>query len=215
MRNIRVKVYNDKERDAVLKNFGELGCKWRGGQDAMKYEPRENYPYYLLRYNGRIEYGQMKHSKLSAVCKTIPAERFIKGMKKITIVSDGKTVTATDEKGRKGIAKCSPEDKFSIGYGAKLAIERLDDIKVGDEVVVTDTGKCYRLFAKFFDIYGIDVYTAARYCYGTCVPDKMNGRVLAVHPHPDHNDTIAVVEKITKTGRASVYLVSTEGLKRV
>ena len=212
MRNIKVKVNNDKERDAVLKNFGELGCKWLMGPDAMEFKPRGKYPYYLVRRNGRIGYNEWTALD---ICKTIPVERFMKDMKKITIVSDGKTVTATDEEGRKGIAKCSPEDKFSIGYGAKLAIERLDEIKVGDEVVVTDTVLCYNLFAKFFDIYGIDVYTAARYCYGTSVPYKMNGRVLAVHPHPDHNDTIAVVEKITKTGRASVYLVSTEGLKRV
>lgn len=214
MRNIRVKVSNDKERDAVLKNFGELGCKWIGGQDAMEFKPIQEYPYYLVRYDGRIEYGLIGYCEQEN-CRTIPAERFMKDMKKITIVSDGKTVTATDENGRKGIAKCSPEDKFSIGYGAKLAIERLDEIKAGDEVVVTDTGKCYRLFATFFGIYGIDSDTAALYCYGACVPDKLNGRVLGVHPHPDNNDTIAVVEQINKYGRGSVYLVSTEGLKRV
>lgn len=215
MRNIKVKVHNDKERDAVLKNFGELGCKWRAGQDAMEFKPKEKYPYYLTRYDGRIEYGRIKFSEQLEDCKTIPAERFMKGMKKITIVSDGKTVTATDEEGRKGIAKCSPEDKFSIGYGAKLAIERLDEIKVGDEVVVTDAGLCYTTFAAFFDIYGIDVDTAARYCYGTRVPDKMTGLVLAVHPHPDQNNTIAVVERITTRSRGRVYLVGTEGLKRV
>lgn len=211
MRNIKVKVNNDKERDAVLKNFGELGCKWLMGEDAMEFKPRQKYPYYLVRRNGRIGYSEGTNNY-----KTIPVERFMKDMKKITIVSDGKTVTATDEKGRKGIAKCSPEDKFSLGYGAKIAIERLDEIKVGDEVVVTDAGKCYCTYATFFDIYGIDVYTAARYCYGTSVPDKLKGRVLAVYPHPDTNDTtIAVIEKITMIGRGRVYLVGTEGLKRV
>lgn len=38
--------------------------------------------------------------------------------------------------GRKGIAKCSPEDEFDFGIGAKLAFERLTGTNTGE----TDSG---------------------------------------------------------------------------
>lgn len=47
-------------------------------------------------------------------------------MDKIEITVDGnKTVAKMG--GRKGVAKCAPEDKFDIFVGAKLALERLEE----------------------------------------------------------------------------------------
>lgn len=47
----------------------------------------------------------------------------------ITITSDGKTTTAVftvdGREVKKGIAKCSPEDKFNFKVGAELALERM------------------------------------------------------------------------------------------
>ena len=48
---------------------------------------------------------------------------------KVVILRNGNTVTATQyvdgEKRGTGVAKCSPEDSFDFGTGAKLALERL------------------------------------------------------------------------------------------
>lgn len=47
-------------------------------------------------------------------------------MDKIEITVDGnKTIAKMG--GRKGVAKCAPEDKFDIFVGAKLALERLEE----------------------------------------------------------------------------------------
>jgi hypothetical protein len=47
----------------------------------------------------------------------------------ITITSDGKTTTAVftvdGREVKKGVAKCSPEDKFNFKFGAELALERM------------------------------------------------------------------------------------------
>lgn len=44
---------------------------------------------------------------------------------------------------RKTIVKCSPEDKFDIGEGIKVAMQRLledDEIRVGDTVKIVNPG---------------------------------------------------------------------------
>ena len=63
-----------------------------------------------------------------------PIEEETKGAKemketKVVILRDGNTVTAAQYidgvKVNTGVAKCSPEDSFDFGTGAKLALERL------------------------------------------------------------------------------------------
>ena len=68
----------------------------------------------------------------------------------IVIASDGKTTTAWLKQGEKtvktAIAKCSPDDEFSLEIGAKLALNRLfeaecvkqDHYKVGDKIKLKD-----------------------------------------------------------------------------
>lgn len=57
------------------------------------------------------------------------AEESTKPKHSITITSDGKTTTAVftvdGREVKKGIAKCSPEDKFNFKTGAELALERM------------------------------------------------------------------------------------------
>ena len=51
----------------------------------------------------------------------------------IRIYCNGKKVIAENtETGKKGIARCCPEDEFDFDYGAKLALRRLTAAKVGD-----------------------------------------------------------------------------------
>lgn len=51
------------------------------------------------------------------------------GGEKVVILRKGNTITATwyadDKKCGTGVAKCSPENTFDFGFGAKLALERL------------------------------------------------------------------------------------------
>lgn len=68
----------------------------------------------------------------------------------IVITNDGRVTTAWLKQGKKtvrqAIAKCSPDDEFSLETGAKLALERLfrteyvkqDHYKVGDKIKLKD-----------------------------------------------------------------------------
>lgn len=67
---------------------------------------------------------------------------------KIVITTDGKTTTARLFDGKKLVkkaeARCSPDDTFDFMFGAKLAVERLEEekkpvnpFKVGDYVKIT------------------------------------------------------------------------------
>ena len=218
MRQISVKVSNDAERDAVLKNFEACGCRWGSGDKPTFFHPYRAYPYYLNRHVSGKDAWIGHHFK--PLYKEIPVERFVEKMKetkkvkKITICSDGKTVTATDERGRTGVAKCSPEDEFSLGYGAKLAIERMDGIKVGDDVVVIDSGRGYSTYSEFFSIHGIDAGIAARFEYGHRVKEGTEARVLAIHKHEWGDVDIAVIEERKRKCFETVHLVGVDGLAK-
>lgn len=59
--------------------------------------------------------------------------------KKIVVTTDGtKVVTAKLYEGKKviktAIAMCSPEDTFDFGYGATLAVKRLTECKIDEEI---------------------------------------------------------------------------------
>lgn len=45
---------------------------------------------------------------------------------------DSKVIALDKTTGKTGIAKCSPEDKFDFGIGAKLAFERLTRTNIGE-----------------------------------------------------------------------------------
>lgn len=53
--------------------------------------------------------------------------------REIRILVDGRTITAIEGE-YKGVARCSPDDKFDIAEGGRLAIERLEESKTWPRV---------------------------------------------------------------------------------
>lgn len=214
MRKIMVKVRNDRERNAVLKSFEMSGCRWKSGASCVGYEPSAKYPYYLFRYdNGRVAYCTDVlpwHKDF----KEVPVGNFKKFMEptaEITIYSDGKKVKAVRSDGKIGVARCSPEDKFDLKTGAKLAIDRLYGINAGDVVEIVSAGAAYNTYAKFFEEKNLPIDIASRFQYGG-VPEKgLRGTVLGVYDHSHFCRKIAVVE----IAHGTIYLMGVEGLKKV
>lgn len=72
--------------------------------------------------------------------------------------SDNKVYAKNTLTHKEAVAKCSPEDKFNFMTGAKLALERLEELEkpkpskplaVGDEVRIINTGKLYSTYDKW------------------------------------------------------------------
>lgn len=213
MRNIKVKVSNDIERDAVLVAWGLNGCCWAEGQKLFDYKPPAKYPYYLYRKdNGKVRYGA---NHVISGFEKVPIENFKKFMSVspvIEIYSDGKAVVkAVDKHGNVGEAKCNPSDVFSVEVGAKLAIERLSTINVDDAVVVTDNGHSYTTFADFFKVYNIPIDLAAKYAYNIIPKKGEKMKVLCTKEHPWVNDKLALCQDKNK----AVYLIGVGGLKKI
>ena len=213
MRAISVLVKNIIERDAVLRAFERCGCRWVGGELPTQWHPAfTEFPYYIDRSARKI----VSFGKRNAY-EEMPAEKFLridKSHKVITIYSDGRTVKAVGKNGEIGMAKCNPEDEFSLEFGAKLAVGRMFDksIKNGDEVIIEDVGRSYTRYYEFFRKHGLSIELAAKFCFGCIPPKGTKGIVRAVCPHCGGVETmIAVVEDGTKR----VYLVNVEGLEKV
>ena len=73
----------------------------------------------------------------------------------------------------------------------------ISEVKVGDEVYITDVGEVYSCFEKFmFDNYssiGTSVFWDFKYGAGP-KDDKTIYRVAYVAKHPDKNDKLAIVQ---------------------
>lgn len=207
---IRVKVHNDKERDAVLKEFEREGVKWNEGPRATEYKPAKQYPYYIYR-GGVLMYGAEDTGSWYGIYKEVPVSTFLKLDKDvITITSDGKTVIA--EMGdRKGVAKCSPEDEFSLKTGAKLAIDRLFGLQVGDKVRCVNGGYSYTTFVDAIKTH-CDKDMCVRYAYNT---DMRAGEVGEVKYLLSFDGSLmAVVDTSDYDSEAPVYLIDVKGLKK-
>lgn len=213
MRNIKVKVSNDIERDAVLTAWKANGCKWQDGQELLDFKPKEVYPYWLYRRdNGKVAYGD---HDIGEPFKRVPITSFKKFMTVspvIEIYSDGNAVVkAVDKHGNVGVARCNPLDVFSVEVGAKLAIERLNTINVGDTVVVTDCGDSYTTFTDFFKVFNIPIDLTAKYVY-TMTPKKGGKmKVLCTKKHPWCDDILALCQD----NEGAVYLIGVDGLKKI
>lgn len=120
----------------------------------------------------------------------------------------------------KSHATCHKDDRFDIGEGAKVALDRLKEkkeekLKVGDKVEIVDEGNSYAILDN------VDPKFAIRYRYG-CVPTKGTvGRIVGWH-----DDYIVYVEVRTeeylgspKYGNLhcsnSIYAMGIQGLKKV
>ena len=91
--------------------------------------------------DGEYKYEVVSGKKEDLVGSFVSGSAFADFLKPIeeciVIYSKYNDVIALDKStGRKGIAKCSPEDEFDFGIGAKLAFERLTGANAGE----TDSG---------------------------------------------------------------------------
>ena len=120
----------------------------------------------------------------------------------------------------KSHATCHKDDRFDIGEGAKVALDRLKEkkeekLKVGDEVEIIASG------ASCATLDDVDPKFAIRYRYG-CVPvNGTRGKIVGWY-----NDSIAYVEvKADKylgdpnytsiDCNNSIYAITIRGLKKV
>lgn len=95
----------------------------------------------------------------------------------IVITSDGKTVIARAVNGKLGVAKCNPEDKFSLATGAQLALKRLLEFQVGDWVECIKPDCSYTTYYNFIAKY-CSKDECARYAYGQEMPKGTQGKLL-------------------------------------
>lgn len=119
-------------------------------------------------------------------------------------------ITLLDSKGKKYIAKCHPEDNFSISEGIKEAFKKKEQdnvIKIGDTVKVTDNSKSLTRLDNFFNKYKLERY-ASKYRYGTYPCNGTIGKVVEIV----YDDKIVVVVIETVDGN---YVINEKGLKKV
>ena len=128
MKNTIIKCKSEEEYKAVLKKLEEKGCTWSSG-----HKPTEK-----SYYNEGYESIVVDDNTLTASSgvrvrhgfEIITADDFI-GNKPIIIYKNGRNVVALDKNtGKKGIAKCHPDDEFDFYTGAKLAFSRLTGCKL-------------------------------------------------------------------------------------
>lgn len=98
----------------------------------------------------------------------------------IVIYRKDSDVIALDKRtGEKAIAKCSPDDEFDFNIGAKLAFERLGEIKVGDYVKVVDCGKLYPYYhQKVKEIANNNADVLTKFRYGDVLEDSRGENLL-------------------------------------
>jgi hypothetical protein len=117
----KVRITTDKSKSNQWNSSGRMD-KWLG--KVM-----------TIRYVGWDSYRMEEDSKEFAAGGWYWHDEMIDGLAteepkhQITITSDGKTTTAVftvdGREVKKGVAKCSPEDKFNFKFGAELALERM------------------------------------------------------------------------------------------
>lgn len=142
----------------------------------------------------------------------------------ITILYDGKMVTAIDNKtGRQAISRSLPPYKelndFEFVYKAATAIESLveaqadkEEIKVGDRVQIIadkfDAAFVYQYATEFVDKLDIPNALKIRYCYSVSHP-PLNDKYIVNAV----SNNKAYIETLTGMGRC--FVVDTKILKKV
>lgn len=119
-------------------------------------------------------------------------------------------ITLLDNKGNKYVAKCHPEDNFSISEGIKEAFKKKEQdnvIKIGDTVKVTDNSESFTKLDRFFDKHNLERY-ASKYRYGTYPCNETIGKVIGIVKI----DRVAIVVIETVNGN---YVINEKGLKKV
>lgn len=140
--------------------------------------------------------------------------------KKISIISDGKTVIVSDGEFN-GVARCNPEDKFDLLTGINLALERFnlalerynkakDVIHIDDWVKLVNDGAVYSTYAGFFKYNNLPIGIAAKYAYGSNNLRKGRYKVVEIGKHESTKETIYVI-----TDGFAIYLVGADGVEKI
>lgn len=152
------------------------------------------------------------------------SEHLIRGNKTIIKLSDGKV----------GIAKCNPEDEFSVIVGATVALARafgktanvvdgLDDLvafkkgkfKVGDKVRVVNGGCQYAMYDAWFDYHD---FKGLKKLYKMWIRNDYlaDGDVVVVKAKGVHSeDNSKMLYAIQPLGRKGLYLIDEDGLEKM
>lgn len=129
---------------------------------------------------------------------------------KYTLTIKDNVITLLDSKGNKYVAKCHPEDNFSISEGIKEAFKKKEQdntIKIGDTVKVINNSESFTKLDRFFDRHNLERY-ASKYRYGTYPCNGAIGKVVGIVKI----DKMAIVVIETVNGN---YVINEKGLKKV
>lgn len=133
---------------------------------------------------------------------------------------DNEVIALNKATSEKTGARCCPSDEFDFMIGAKLAFDRLmrvpstdtTPIKVGDVVIVVNSGRNFPTYNDFFVRNKIDLDIAARYVYDGHVDNGKRYKVLAIGEH-EFGDTLCVITPNIGLSKG-VHLIGIEGLKK-
>lgn len=144
-----------------------------------------------------------------------------------TLTIEGNKIKLSDKEGNVGMARCHPDDEFSLEAGMKEAFAKLEleedknKIKVGDMVEVISPGLSYSVLdSDFFERNNIMCY-AIHYRFGVTPEEGTKGRVVRV---TDNNSCVISVEKDKEYGDKgytdivcfdTIYIVGESGLRKV
>lgn len=127
-----------------------------------------------------------------------------------TLTIKDNAITLLDNKGNKYVAKCHPEDNFSISEGIKEAFKKKEQdnaIKIGDTVKVTDNSESFTKLDRFFDKHNLERY-ASKYRYGTYPCNGTIGKVVGIVKI--YKVAVVVIETVNGN-----YVINEKGLKKV
>lgn len=127
------------------------------------------------------------------------------------------------------IAKCAPEDEFSLSMGVALAMDRLNKelgkIKVGDKVKIKNYTLSYLTYSRWIKKNIDDVGLAACFAYGqTPKADETKYIVRAIAPQGieyEADKMLAYIQKyfVYTNGKVDdnqpCYLIEVDGLEKV
>ena len=164
-------------------------------------------------YTIRVKQGEVEASAIRVVTKTYLS-------------------CATDvHKKYVAVARCSPEDEFSLSMGVALAMDRLskelgkDQIGVGDKVRIKNCGRSYTTYTPWIKKNINDVGLAACFAYGQIPREDETVYVIkAIAPwntEYDVNKMLAYVQKYFVFSNGKVednepcYLIGVDGLEKV
>lgn len=150
--------------------------------------------------------------------KTTPfAPPELEGEYKLTIKGRHMKMTKMDD-GIKARATCNKTDDWNMVDGINVCLERVKakqdaakEIKVGDRVVVLDSGRKFPNYVEWVVKNVDNKRDVARFAYGS--RDNLNGKdgvVVTIAPH-DNGDNIAYV----RMGNDRCFLFDMHGLKKI